>query len=131
MRWRDSIICFLCFVVAIALLIAANKRLDYINTARKDMKLVINEPLENAPPSLAFASVAMGAFRGLLVDVLWMRMDKLKEEGQFFDAKQSAEWITTLQPRFCRGLGFSGVEYGLQYFSRHAGHRSPLNDGDG
>ncbi|GAI30211.1 unnamed protein product, partial [marine sediment metagenome] len=32
--------------------------------------------------------------------VLWMRADKLKEEGQFFDAKQLAEWITTLQPRF-------------------------------
>jgi hypothetical protein len=64
------------------------------------MKLVINEPLKNAPPSLAFATVAMGAFRGLVVDVLWMRADKLKEEGQFFDAKQLAEWITTLQPRF-------------------------------
>ncbi|GAG95425.1 unnamed protein product, partial [marine sediment metagenome] len=39
-------------------------------------------------------------FRGLVVDVLWMRADKLKEQGQFFDAKQLAEWITTLQPRF-------------------------------
>jgi hypothetical protein len=64
------------------------------------MGLVSNEPLENAPPSLAFATVAMGAFRGLVVDILWMRADKLKEEGQFFDAKQLAEWITILQPRF-------------------------------
>ncbi len=52
------------------------------------------------PPSLAFATVAMGAFRGLVVDILWMRADKLKEEGQFFDARQLAEWITKLQPRF-------------------------------
>ena len=29
-----------------------------------------------------------------------MRADKLKEEGQFFDARQLAEWITKLQPRF-------------------------------
>jgi len=64
------------------------------------MKLIINEPLENAPPSLAFATIAMGAFRGLVVDILWMRADRLKDEGQFFDAKQLAEWITTLQPRF-------------------------------
>ena len=42
----------------------------------------------------------MGAFRGLVVDILWMRADKLKEEGQFFDARQLAEWITKLQPRF-------------------------------
>ena len=64
------------------------------------MKLIINEPLENAPPSLAFATVAMGAFRGLVVDILWIRADSLKEKGQFFDAKQLAEWITILQPRF-------------------------------
>jgi hypothetical protein len=62
--------------------------------------LIANEPLKNAPPSLAFATVAMGAFRGLLVDILWLRADKLKDQGEFFDAKQIAEWITTLQPRF-------------------------------
>jgi hypothetical protein len=66
------------------------------------MRLISNEPLENAPPSLAFATVAMGAFRGLVVDVLWMRADRLKEQNQFFDAKQLAEWITILQPRFAQ-----------------------------
>jgi len=100
MRIRDLIICAICIVLAIVLLIIAGARLDYINSQRQEMKLIINEPLENAPPSLAFATVAMGAFRGLVVDILWMRADKLKEEGQFFDAKQLAEWITTLQPRF-------------------------------
>jgi len=84
----------------VALLITAGMQLDYINSERYRMQLIINEPLENAPPSLAFATVAMGAFRGLVVDVLWMRAEKLKEQGQFFDAKQLAEWITTLQPRF-------------------------------
>ncbi|MBU2597064.1 MAG: hypothetical protein KJ757_05860 [Planctomycetes bacterium] len=76
------------------------QKLDRINTQRSEMKLVINEPLENAPPSLAFATVALGAFRGLIVDVLWIRADQLKEDGKFFDAKQLAEWITLLQPRF-------------------------------
>jgi hypothetical protein len=75
-------------------------RLNFINSQRKQMKLIINEPFKNAPPSLAFATVAMGAFRGLVVDVLWLRAEKLKEQGQFFDAKQVAEWITALQPRF-------------------------------
>jgi hypothetical protein len=86
--------------LAVILLIAATVQLDFINTQRKNMRLVVNEPLENAPPSLAFATVAMGAFRGLVVDILWLRADRLKEAGQFFDAKQLAEWITTLQPRF-------------------------------
>jgi hypothetical protein len=100
MRLRDIIVSSVCIILAAALLIVAGMRLDNINSQRQQMKLISNEPLENAPPSLAFATVAMGAFRGLVVDVLWMRADKLKDKGQFFDARQLAEWITTLQPRF-------------------------------
>ena len=100
MRWRDTIIWFVCIIVAAAMLITAGMQLDFINSKRQEMKLISNEPLKNAPPSLAFATVAMGAFRGLVVDVLWLRADKLKQQGQYFDAKQLAEWITTLQPRF-------------------------------
>ncbi len=100
MRLRDAIIWFVCIVLAASLLITAGMQLDYINSQRQQMKLVANEPLENAPPSLAFATVAMGTFRGLLVDILWLRAEELKDEGEFFDAKQVAEWITTLQPRF-------------------------------
>ncbi len=108
MRLRDTIICFFCVISGGALLFAASTRLDSIHEARVEMELVSNEPLENAPPSLAFATVAMGAFRGLVVDILWMRADKLKEEGQFFDAKQLAEWITVLQPRFAAVWDFHG-----------------------
>ena len=100
MRLHDIVICLLCLLIAVGLLFFAGEKLDYINAARKEMKLVINEPLESAPPSLAFATIAMGAFRGLVVDILWIRAERLKEQGQFFDAKQLAEWITVLQPRF-------------------------------
>jgi hypothetical protein len=100
MRWRDILVWVVCAAVAGGLLVTAGVQLDSINANRKEMKLVQNEPLENAPPSLAFATVAMGAFRGLVVDILWIRADSLKEQGQYFDAKQLAEWITTLQPRF-------------------------------
>ncbi|MBN1362617.1 MAG: hypothetical protein JW993_18615 [Sedimentisphaerales bacterium] len=100
MRGRDVAIIVICVALAGGLFYASGAQLDYINAQREKMGLVINPALENAPPSLAFATVAMGAFRGLVVDILWMRADKLKEEGQFFDAEQLAEWITTLQPRF-------------------------------
>ena len=102
MRLRDTIILCVCVLTAAALLIAAGSQLDFINSNRLQMKLISNEPLRNAPPSLAFATVAMGAFRGLVVDVLWMRADRLKQQNQFFDAKQLAEWITILQPRFAQ-----------------------------
>lgn len=99
MRLRDKIICFVCIVLAVGLFIGAGIQLDSINRQRQEMNLIIDTP-ENFPPSLAFATIATGAFRGLVVDILWMRADKLKEEGQFFDARQLAEWITILQPRF-------------------------------
>ncbi len=106
MRLRDTIIWFVCIIAVVGLLVAAGMQLDYINSQRQDMKLISNEPLKNAPPSLAFTTVAMGAFRGLVVDVLWIRADKLKEQGQFFDARQLADWITTLQPRFAAVWSF-------------------------
>jgi len=99
MRLRDTIIRFVCILLTVFFLIAAGVWLDYINLQREQMDLIIDKP-ENVPPTLAFATVATGAFRGLVVDVLWMRADNLKQEGQFFDAKQLADWITTLQPRF-------------------------------
>jgi len=99
MRLRDIIICSFCVLLAAGLLTVAGVQLGTINLQRQDMNLIINRP-ENIPPSLVFATVATGAFRGLVVDVLWMRAEKLKEQGQFFDAKQLADWITILQPRF-------------------------------
>ncbi|KPK41079.1 MAG: hypothetical protein AMJ65_10160 [Phycisphaerae bacterium SG8_4] len=99
MRLRDIIICCVCILLAVGFCIGAGLQLDSINRQRHDMNLVIDRP-EDLPPSLLLATVATGAFRGLAVDVLWMRADRLKEEGLFFDARQLAEWITILQPRF-------------------------------
>jgi len=99
MRSRDFIIILICISIAAGLLFTAGAQLDSINNKRQEMGLIKDKP-ENLPPSLAFATIATGAFRGLLVDFLWIRADRLKEQGQFFDAKQLAEWITILQPHF-------------------------------
>lgn len=108
MRLHDTIVRLVCVILAVAMLIGASGRLDSLHKSREELKLVSTPALENAPPSLAFATVAMGAFRGIVVDILWMRAEKLKEEGQFFDARQIAEWITTLQPRFAAVWDFQG-----------------------
>ncbi|MEM7623021.1 MAG: hypothetical protein AAF235_07430 [Planctomycetota bacterium] len=46
--------------------------------------------------------IAMGAFRGLFVNFLWMRANSLKEEGLFHESIELAKVITKLQPRFPR-----------------------------
>jgi hypothetical protein len=71
-----------------------------LNRDRKTLGLTRMEPLENAPPVLAFTTVALGGFRGLISNVLWIRANDLQEEDRFFEAQQLAEWITKLQPHF-------------------------------
>ncbi len=67
---------------------------------RRAFHLTQADPLENMPPIVAFTTVALGGFRGLLVDALWMRATRLQDEGKYFELVQLAGWITKLQPRF-------------------------------
>ncbi len=46
MRLRDTIICVLAVIIAVALLFTAGSQLDYINAQRKEMRLISNEPLD-------------------------------------------------------------------------------------
>ena len=108
MRLHDTIVRLVCVLLAVAMLIGASGRLDSLQKSREELKLVSVPDLKNAPPEVAFATVALGAFRGLVVDILWMRAEKLKEDGQFYDARQIAEWITILQPRFAEVWDFQG-----------------------
>ena len=57
-------------------------------------------PLEDAPPVLAFTTVALGSFRGLIANVLWVRANDLQQEGRYFEMVQLADWITKLEPTF-------------------------------
>lgn len=56
---------------------------------------------QDDPPQVALG-IAMGAFRGLFVNYLWIRANTLKEQGKHFEAIELARAITTLQPRFPR-----------------------------
>jgi hypothetical protein len=56
---------------------------------------------EGAPPEVALG-IAMGAFRGLFVNFLWIRANQLKEDGKYYEAVDLAKTITRLQPRFPR-----------------------------
>lgn len=60
---------------------------------------------ESDPPEVA-VGVALGAFRGMFTNLLWMRAQKLKEQGKFYEAIELARTITRLQPRFPRVWGF-------------------------
>jgi tetratricopeptide (TPR) repeat protein len=60
-----------------------------------------DESVEGAPPEVAIG-MAMGAFRGMFVNYLWLRANELKEDGKFYEAIELSRTITRLQPRFPR-----------------------------
>jgi hypothetical protein len=51
-------------------------------------------------------AIALGAFKGIFVNYLWIRANDLKEEGKYHEAIDLASTITKLQPRFPRVWSF-------------------------
>ena len=83
-----------------ALLVGAGLVQQSLNQDRDQLGLTRVQPLENAPPVLAFTTVALGGFRGLISNALWMRASDLQDEDKFFEMAQLADWITKLEPHF-------------------------------
>ena len=71
-----------------------------LNRDRGKLGLTRVAPLENAPPVLAFTTVALGGFRGLISNALWIRANDLQDQDKFFEMAQLADWITKLEPHF-------------------------------
>ena len=72
-----------------------------VNRSRADLELLPGEdPFEAMPHDTALAVAALGSFRGIVVDYLWLRADNLKSEGKHYEALQLADMICKLQPRF-------------------------------
>lgn len=65
-------------------------------------RLVYTDSAEEGDPPEVAVGIAMGAFRGLFVNMLWMRANDRKNEGRYYDAVDLARTITKLQPRFPR-----------------------------
>lgn len=57
-----------------------------LNAEREKLGLTHTDVLDNAPPALAFTTVALGGFRGLIANALWFRADDLQFHGNYFEA---------------------------------------------
>jgi hypothetical protein len=87
-------------ILAVVLLLGVSRVQSALNRDRASLGLTRIEPLENAPPVLAFTTVALGGFRGLISNALWIRASDLQDEDKFFEMFQLADWITRLEPHF-------------------------------
>ncbi len=92
-----------------AILFFGSSRIQRVmNHDREALGLTRVTPLENAPPILAFTTVALGGFRGLISNALWIRANDLQENDKFFEAVQLADWITKLEPHIGQVWYFLG-----------------------
>jgi hypothetical protein len=107
---RDWIVEAVCGGIIICCLVGAGFLLRSIGRQRTDLQLVMAvEGTQGMPPHVALATAALGTFRGLATDVLWIRADELQAKGQYFEAQTLAEWITSLQPHFVNVWGFQAI----------------------
>ena len=90
----------LLLLLAVALLSGAGQIQQQLNRDRDALGLTRTAVLQNAPPALAFTTVALGGFRGLISNFLWMRASDLQQDDKFFEATQLADWITKLEPTY-------------------------------
>ncbi|MGA2788250.1 MAG: hypothetical protein ABSF60_12050 [Verrucomicrobiota bacterium] len=85
-------------LLAAVLLLGSGQVQKSLNRDREQLGLTHAAALENAPPMLAFTTVALGGFRGLISNYLWIRSNDLQLDEKFFEAAQLADWITDLEP---------------------------------
>src|SRR5689334_21093734 len=90
----------LLLLLAACLLVGVSQVQKGMNRDRERLGITRVEPLKNAPPVLAFTTVALGGFRGLISNALWIRATDLQDDDKFFEMAQLADWITKLEPHF-------------------------------
>jgi len=96
---------WLFLLAALGVLFLASTRIEPLWALREENDLVLPPlPEEMAPSMLYSPLLALG--RAPLVDILWLRATRLKEQGRFFDALQLSEQICELQPKFAAVWAF-------------------------
>jgi len=94
-------------ICAVGLLAGSALAVGPIAEQRRRADLVLPPLPHTVRPSMLLTPLlALG--RAPLVDYLWLRATKLKEEGRYFDAYQLAQMICELQPKFASVWAFQG-----------------------
>lgn len=97
---RDRWIQIIAGVVMLASLLGAGWLMPAINASASDAQLKYTDEAAAGAPAPVVVAQSIGVVRGIIANYLWIRADKLKEDGKFFEAYQLSRWITQLQPRY-------------------------------
>lgn len=73
---------------------------DRINRLRVEEELIETDIFEATTPSDVWGVLLLAGFRGVAVNMLWIRAMDLQREREFFELLSLHRLITALQPRF-------------------------------
>src|SRR5256884_7391314 len=85
---------------AAVLLLGVSRFQQALNRQRAEPELGLTRGVglgSNGPPVLAFTTVALGGFRGLIANAVWIRANDLPQDRKYFEMVQVADWITELE----------------------------------
>lgn len=99
---RDTLVQLIAGVVLLVCLLGSGLAAINITGYASAAKLTYTDRAEEGQPPEVALGIAMGAFRGIFVNYLWIRAEDMKQAGKFYEANQLATAITKLQPRFPR-----------------------------
>lgn len=99
---RNGTVSFVAAAVLAVSLLASLFLTNAIAASAGRHQLAYTDAAEQGLTRAEAVAVTLGAFRGLVVNWLWMRANDLKQEGKHHEAVDLARTITKLQPRFPR-----------------------------
>ena len=94
-------------LVLLFLVAYSQRRLSELN---KSYTLTESVAVGNSGPVVEFTSVALGGFRGIIADILYMRIQQLQNEERFYEIPQISSWIVALQPQFTKATSFIATD---------------------
>ena len=83
----------------VILLVISALQMPGLTSLRKEHELSEFDLAETMPAEYAVLTTALGGFRGLLADFLWLRTIQLEKASKHFELVQLYDWVGTLEPR--------------------------------
>jgi len=122
---RDRWIQLVAAVVMIASLTGAGWLMPAINASASNAQLKYTDQAAAGAPAAVVVAQSIGVVRGIIANYLWIRADKLKEDGKFFEAYHLSRWITQLQPRYASVWQFQAwnMAYNISVATHTRGER--------
>ena len=139
-KFRTITMYFVLVLVTLVLLFGINRIENRLDSQVAEHNLRFTGQIKNAPPVVVFTTVALGSFRGLVADLLWLRAGALQEKGNYFEMVQLARWITDqadsrpgdrVQPGGSGPVQGAGLDFPAQARQHHGRRESVLQESAG